>query len=139
MLVPLAGYAGLWVLGGILFLVYFQAFNVPANGTYNAMIQEIPAPLAVATVPLCSLLSFYAASTMVLTRLAVPFGPRKAFLLGVTSLLFTVAMDLLATVLAEGIDILVYPTDVMYALAYVGIIPSVVNAERRRWSKPAHA
>lgn len=134
-IVPLAGYAGLWVLGSVLFLVYFQAFNVPTSAAYSAMIQDIPAPLAIATVPLCSLASFFTVTTAVLSRLAAPLGARKVLALGAESLLFTIAMDLLVTVLAEGVDILVYPTDVMYILAYAVIVPSVVYAGRRQWAR----
>ena len=130
-LVPVAGYAGLWVLGTLAFLVYFEAFGVPMNLPYNDMIQRIPAALAVPTVPICSFASFYEVAKVMLTRRAKPLGSRGLLELGAVSVLVTVGLDLLVTVYAEGVDILAYPTNLMYLFAYIVIIPSVLLAGSR--------
>lgn len=127
-LVPFAGYIGLWVLGSALFLVYFQAFGVPMSAGYNDMIQRIPAVLAIPTVPLCSVASFFAVTRAALRRSSMPLDSQKLVLLGAASLLATVVLDLLITVLAEGVDILVFPISLMYLLAYLVIVPSVFVA-----------
>ena len=134
-LVPLGAYAGLWLLGGVLFLAYFQIFGVPMNLGYNEMIQRIPALLAVPTVPLSSFVSLLAVARTILAR-AKPLGARGLVLLGAVSVLATFGLDLLVTVLGEEVNILAYPTDLMYLFAYVVIIPSVflggVLAQRKR-------
>ena len=51
---------------------------------------------------------------------------RELFWLGATSLLVTVLLDLLITVGIEKLDILAFPTNLMYLFAYAVIIPSVI-------------
>ncbi len=137
-LVPLVGYLGLWILGTAAFLVYFAAFGVSMDLGYNAMIQRVPAFLAVVTVPLCSFASFFTTATVVLSRPTVRFDGREALRLGFVSLLATVGLDLLITVAVERVDILAFPVDLMYLLAWLVIVPSVawagVRTRRGTWS-----
>lgn len=58
-LIPLAGYAGLWVLGSVAFLVYFRMFNIPMDSRYVDMIRKTPMLLAILTVPVCTFISFF--------------------------------------------------------------------------------
>ncbi len=131
LLVPLVGYLGLWILGSVAFLVYFAAFGVSMDLGYNAMIQKVPALLAIVTVPLCSFASFFTTTTVVLRRPAVSLDIRKILQLGVVSLLATVGFDLLITVAIERVDILAFPVNLMYLFAWLVIVPSVAWAGYR--------
>ena len=131
-LVPLAGYLGLWMLGSVAFLVYFSVFGVSMDRGYNAMIQEIPPLLAIVTVPVCSFASFFTTTRVVLRRHGASPDARELLRLGLVSLLATVGLDLLITVAVERVDILVFPVDLMYLLAWLAVVPSVVWAGRRK-------
>jgi hypothetical protein len=49
-LIPLIGYAGLWLLGSAAFLVFFRLFHVALDLRHPiAMIRKVPAPLTVLT------------------------------------------------------------------------------------------
>lgn len=127
-IIPILGYLGLWVLGTILFLVYFDLFGVSLNQSYNVMIQMIPALLAIATVPLCSFVSFFLTTRTVLRRLSKPLSVTAAFEIGIVSLMAAIGLDLLITVKLQGVNILVFPANLMYLFAYLVIVPSVVFA-----------
>lgn len=128
-LIPLIGYVGLWVLGIAFFLAYFKVFKVSMDLKHTlAMIQKVPPLLSIITVPVCSFLSFYVTTRLVLGAHTHGAGD----LLGVAgvSLAATVVLDLLITVVGEKIDIRVFPVNLMYLLAWLVIIPSVVLAGR---------
>lgn len=127
-LIPLTGYVGLWVLGSVLFLVYFGMFHISTDLGYVAMIQELPPLLAIVTVPLCSFASFFTATKVILRRSGLTLDAAQVFRVGVTSLLVTIGLDLLTTVAIEQIDILAFPVNLMYLFAWFVIVPSVVLA-----------
>jgi hypothetical protein len=136
-LIPLLGYAGLWVLGSAFSLLYFSVFHVSMDVEHSvAMIQKLPASLAIATVPLCSFASFFVTARIVLKKYPAPFDARDVLKAGLISLVVTVVLDLLITVGIERIDILVFPVNLMYLFAWLTIVPSVLLAGRRK-SKPA--
>ena len=130
-LVPVVGYLGLWIMGSVAFLIYFAVFGVPTDLGYNAMIQGVPAFLAIVTVPLCSFASFFATATVVLSRPAVRLDSREALRLGLVCLFATVGLDLLITVAIERVDILAFPVNLMYLFAWLVIVPSVTWAAHR--------
>lgn len=132
-LVPVIGYIGLWILGTALFLLYFRAFDVAMGSDYVAMIKMVPTALAIATIPVCSFASFYLAARILLKKATVPLTAKERIRVAVLSLVFTVAMDLLTTVLMERMDILIFPVSLMYLLAWAVIVPAVLlGAQRRR-------
>jgi hypothetical protein len=130
-LIPLIGYIGLWILGSVLFLVYFEIFNIPMNLEYTVMIQRIPAVLAILTVPLCSSASFFI-TTKIMLRKFVSLNATEVFQVGIISLLFTIGFDLLITVIIEKVNILVFPVNLMYLFAWLVIVPSVILAGKTR-------
>ena len=130
-LVPLVGYLGLWILGTVAFLVYFAAFGVSMDLGYNAMIQAVPPPLAIVTVPLCSFASFFTTTTVVLRRPATSLDAREVLPLAFLSLLATVGLDLLITVEIERVDILAFPVNLMYLFAWLVVVPSIAWAGYR--------
>lgn len=126
LLVPLAGYAGLWLAGIVAFLVFFRLWHVPVDPRRPAeMIRRLPAPVAVATVPLCAFASFF-----VTAGAALPAGATagQAALSGVACLAWTIALDLLITVVGEKIDIRAFPLNAMYLAAWAVIVPAVMLA-----------
>jgi hypothetical protein len=128
-LLPLIGYGGLWILGSALFLVYFKLFHISMDLKYiGAMIQKVPAFLAILTVPLCSFTSFFITTKIILRASAVSFDATKLLQVGIISLVCTVVLDLLITVVGEKINIRAFPVNLMYLFAWVVIIPSVVLA-----------
>lgn len=129
-LVPLVGYAALWILGSVLFVIYFEVLGVPMNLSYNTMIQRVPAPLAVPTVPLCSLISYFVVTKLTLGKLTTPLRGAQAYWLGLASVVVAMLLDLVITVRIEGLNILVFPVNLMYLLAYLAITPAVVLAWR---------
>lgn len=130
-LLPLIGYVGLWVLGTALFLLYFRVFKVPFQSDYVSMIERVPAALAIVTVPICSLASFSIAARLLLgTRTPRP-PMREQVFVAVACFAFTIAMDLITTVLIERMDILVYPVDLMYLFAWLVVIPAVLLGGKR--------
>ncbi|MDG6908047.1 MAG: hypothetical protein JRN20_19945 [Nitrososphaerota archaeon] len=130
--IPLLGYFGLWILGTILFLVYFDLFSVSLDLPYNTMIERIPALLAIATVPLCSFASFFLSTRVLLRKIAL--DTKAAFELGVVSLISTIGLDLLITVGIQRVDISLFPANFMYLFAYLVIVPSVVLAAYHKHS-----
>ena len=128
LLIPLLGYFGLWVLGSIAFLVYFRIFSISMDSNYVDMIRRIPAPLAILTVPVCSFISFFTTSKIVLARLVAPIGRKVVFHIALLSVLTTVGLDIIITVLIERMDILLFPVNLMYLLAWSIIVPSVLLA-----------
>ena len=130
LLIPPIGYIGLWILGSVLFLIYFQIFGISMDLEYTAMIQRIPVLLSILTVPLCSFLSFFVTGKMVFKRLVPSISSTTVVQVGITSLIFTILFDLLITVAIEKIDILAFPVNLMYLLAWVVIIPAIFLAYR---------
>ena len=125
-LIPLIGYAGLWLLGSAVFLVLFRLYNVTLDLKHTvAMIRKVPAPLAISTVPLCSFISFFTTATVMLPASATI---AQTLRVGIASLICTVVLDLLITVLGEKMDIRVFPVNLMYLFAWLVIIPAVVLA-----------
>jgi hypothetical protein len=131
-LIPVIGYIGLWILGSAAFLAYFKIFNVLMESDYTAMIQRLPPALAILTVPFCSFTSFFLATRVVLRRASICLNARRSLQVGATSLVFTMAMDLLLMEFVEKISILAFPIDLMYLFAWLIIIPSVVLAGYQR-------
>jgi len=126
--IPLIGYVGLWILGSVIFLVYFKIFNISIDLEYTVMIQKIPTLLAILTVPLCSLTSFFITTKILLQKNAVSLNIMNIFQIGIISLLFTIGLDLLITVVVQKINILVFPLNLMYLFAWLIIIPSIFLA-----------
>lgn len=125
--VPLAGYALLWLLASAIFLVYCRFFGVPLTlADPLAMIRGVPPLLAVATVGACSLASFFLATRVVLAASTVSLRLESALLLGAVSLGATIVLDLLITVVVERLNILLFPVNLMYLLAWLAIVPGVL-------------
>ena len=131
-LVPLVGYAGLWLLGTVLFLVYFAAYGISWNESYNQMVTGIPSVLAIITVPASSFVSYYLVTRRILRGSADPPSCRLLLALGLVSVAVAFGLDLLITVELEGVDIRRWPMDAMYLGAYLVIVPAVVLAGRVR-------
>ena len=124
--IPLIGYAGIWLLGTIAFLSFFRLFHVALDLKHPvAMIREVPAPLAIATVPLCSFISFFTTAKVLLPAAAIQAQAVRA---GIASVVCTVILDLLITVAGERIDIRAFPVNLMYAFAWLVIIPALLLA-----------
>ncbi len=123
------GYAGLWILGSLIFIVYFKLFKIPLDLNHTvAMIQKVPVLLAIVTVPVCSFTSFFMTTRVVLGELAISLDVTQLLQVGLVSLLLTISLDLLITVVGEKIDIRVFPVNLMYLFAWLVIIPAVVLA-----------
>ena len=128
-LVPLIGYVGLWILGSVLFLAYFRLYNISIDLRHTvAMIQRVPAPLAIITVPVCSFVSFFLTTRIMIHAFTTPTNATMVLEVGVVSLIATIILDLLITVVGEKIDIRIFPVNLMYLFAWLVIIPSVVLA-----------
>ncbi len=128
-LVPLIGYVGLWGLGIALFLAYFRIFKVTMDLRHTlAMIQKVPAPLSIVTVPACSFVAFFTAERLVLG--SPVHGATDLLGIAAVSLAATIVLDVLITVVGEKIDIRAFPVNLMYLLAWLVIIPSVMLAGR---------
>ncbi len=105
-LIPLVGYAGLWILGSLMFLIYFKLFKIPIDLKHTvAMVQKIPVFLAIITVPLCSFISFFVTTRVILNELSISLDAIQLLQIGLISLLLTIGLDLLITVVGEKIDI----------------------------------
>lgn len=129
--VPLAGYLGLWISGGALFVFYFKLFHIPIDPSDAVgMIRATPAPLAMATAALCSFASFFTVTWTALRMIGELPGAATLFQIGAASVLTTIALDLLITVVGERIDVRVFPLNAMYLLAWLAIIPAVLAARR---------
>ena len=130
-LVPIAGYVGLWVLGSVVFLVYFRILRVPVDlKNAVAMIRKVPPIMSILTVPACSFLSFFVCAKLVSRGISVALTGWRLLEIGVVSLLCTVVLDLFITVLGEKIDIRVFPVNLMYLFAWLIIIPAVMLGGR---------
>ncbi|MGO9482347.1 MAG: hypothetical protein ACLP05_11290 [Candidatus Kryptoniota bacterium] len=130
-IIPSAGYAGLWLLGGAAFLIYFRIYNVSMGSDDVEMIRKIPSLLAILTVPVCTFVSFVVTGKVVFSKLARDIRKGMVNQTAGFCVLFTVAMDLLITVLIQRMDILLFPLNLMYLFAWLIIFPSVVVAGRR--------
>lgn len=125
-LIPLAGYACLWLLGSAAFLVLFRLYRVALHlRDPIAMIRKVPAPFAVLTVPLCSFVSFFSIAKVILPAPATAIQALQA---GIASLTCTIILDLLITVAGERINIRVFPVNLMYLFAWLVIIPAIMLA-----------
>lgn len=130
-LIPTAGYVGLWLLGSVIFLVYFRILRVPVDMKHAvAMIQKVPPVLSIVTVPVCSFISFFLCARLIPAAVAVALTGSQLLEIGAISLLFTVALDLLITVIGEKIDIRIFPVNLMYLFAWLIIIPAVILGGR---------
>ena len=128
-LVPLIGYVGLWILGSAFFLAYFRLYNISIDLRHTvAMIQRVPAPLAIITVPVCSFVSFFLTTRIMIHTFTTPSNAIMLLWVGVVSLIATIILDLLITVVGEKIDVRIFPVNLMYLFAWLVIIPSVVLA-----------
>lgn len=128
-LIPIIGYVALWLLGIALFLVYFKLLRIHVDYRHPiAIVKRLPPALAIVTVPVCSFVSFFVTTRSVLTGLHLSLSAAQLLPVGIASLLFTVALDLLVTALGERIDIRRFPLNLMYALAWLVIVPSIVMA-----------
>ena len=126
-LIPLIGYIGLWVLGSGLFLIYFRIFNVAIDVKNPvAMVQKLPAWLAILTTSACSFLSFLATTRVVLNASVLTIDSREVIGIGTVALITAIILDLLITVFGEKIDIRIFPLNWMYFLAWLVIIPSIL-------------
>lgn len=134
-LIPLIGYIGLWLLGSLFFLIYFKIFNVSMDLDNNAMIQHIPPLLSIITVPVCSFISFFITSKVILNKFTPPIGNRMVCKIAGFSVLLTVGLDILITVIIQQINILLFPVNLMYLFAWLIIVPSSLLANHRRQCK----
>ncbi len=126
-LIPVIGYIGLWFLGSALFLLYFRIFGVPIDlRNTTSMIRKLPVSLSVITVPACSFMSFFLAARLTLGAFAMTLSDGELLGIGTICLVSTVVLDLVITVVGEKIDIRVFPVNLMYLLAWLVIIPSVL-------------
>lgn len=100
--------------------------ELPAFG--RASERKVPAFLAIVTVPLCSFISFFIATKIILNEAATLLSAAQLLEVGIISLSCTIILDLLITVLGGKMDIRVYPVNLMYLFAWFVIIPSVVLA-----------
>lgn len=129
--IPLVGYVRLWLSAGALFLFYFRLFHLPIDPKNAvAMIRKAPAPLSMAIAAPSNFASFFA--TTQATPATIGASPSAATLaqIGGTSLACAIVLDMLITVVAEGIDVRVYSVNAMYLLAWSAIIPAVLPAGR---------
>jgi hypothetical protein len=125
--VPLVGYTGLWLLASPLFLLYFKLFHIAMDFKHTArMVKQVPAVLAIVTVPVCSFVSFWATTQIYGTAVHRHLTAGQALQVGLVSLAVTIVLDMLITVLGEKIDIRKFPLNLMYLLAYLVIVPAVV-------------
>jgi len=127
-LIPIIGYFGLWILGSIFFVIYFKIFKVSMKLNNTAMIIGIPPLLSIFTVPICSFASFFLTTKIVLKNYTGKIALVKLFRIGIISLIFTIGLDLLITVVTQKVDILIFPINVMYILAWIIIIPTIILA-----------
>ncbi len=127
-LIPVIGCVLLWILGSIFFLVYFRVFKVQKNLGYVDMIKSVPAYLAILTVPICSILSFYVTTRIMLEIFNAAISYWTGLEVGVAALMFTVVVDLIVTPLIEKVSIRAFPLNFMYLFAWIVIIPSVLVA-----------
>lgn len=128
-LIPFTGYVGLWLLGGILFIIYFKIFHVTIDLKNTvSMIQQIPSFLSIITVPICSFISFFLSTKIILGKNVGTFGVSRLFKVGIISLLTTIILDVLITVVGEKMDIRKYPVNLMYLFAWLVIVPAVIVA-----------
>lgn len=128
-LIPVIGYIGLWVMGSALFLLYFRVFHIEVDLRNTvAMIRRVPVTLAIITVPTCSFVSFFGAVKLTMKILPQKLSDGRLLEIGMICVLSTVILDLLITVLGEKIDIMIFPVNLMYLLAWLVIVPSVLLA-----------
>ncbi len=128
-LIPLIGYIGLWLLGIVFFLIYFKLFRIRMDYKHPlAIVKKLPSALAIATVPICSFVSFFITTKVVLAELHLFVSVIQLLPVGVASLLFTIILDLLITVLGEKIDVRSFPLNLMYLLAWFVIVPAIILA-----------
>ena len=86
-LVPLIGYVGLWILGSACFLAYFRLYNISIDLRHTvAMIQRVPVPLAIITVPVCSFASFFLATRIMIYAFTTPSNATMLLEVGIVSL-----------------------------------------------------
>lgn len=128
-LIPLVGYVLLWLVASLLFLIYFKLFEVAIDLKHTiGMIQKLPVPLSITTVPVCSFIAFFISTKLVLSVLSISVNTTQAFWLGIVSLICTIILDMIITVWAEKMDIRIFPVNIMYFFAWLVIVPSVVLA-----------
>ncbi len=126
-LIPPIAYISLWILGSVAFLIYFRVFAISMALDYTGMIQQLPPILTILTVPVCCFIAFFVTARVIFARVA-PLDSQTALRIGVASLIFTIALDLLISVAIEKIDILAFPVNLMYLLAWIAIIPTIFLA-----------
>ncbi len=125
--IPIIGYIGLWIFASPLFVMYFKLFHVAMDLKHTVrMIKQLPAILAIATVPVCSFVSFFVTTKVIEHTLHTLLTFTQAVQVGIVSLVVTIVLDVLITVLGEKIDIRKYPLNLMYLFAYLVIIPAVI-------------
>lgn len=130
-LIPAAGYVGLWVLGSALFLVYFRVLRIAVDlKDVATMIRKVPPILSMLTVPICSFVSFFLSAKLTTRLLAVYPAGWRLVEIAVISLAGTAALDFFITVLGEKIDIRIFPVNLMYLFAWLIIIPAVMLGGR---------
>lgn len=128
-IVPILGYIGLWLLAMPLFILYFKIYKIRVDLKQTVgMIQKLPAWLTIITVPVCSFLSFFLVTKAVFYLRPAPMNAIPAWEIGVVSLIVTIILDILITVIGEKMNILKYPVNLMYLLAYLAIVPAVLLA-----------
>lgn len=126
-LIPIIGYVCLWILASPLFVMCFKLFHVAIDLKHTVrMVKQLPAVLAIATVPICSFISFFVTTKVTIYALHAQLTTMQAIQIGFVSLAVTIVLDALITVLGEKIDIRKYPLNLMYLFAYLVIIPAVV-------------
>ena len=129
--IPLVGYVGLWLTGSLLFVIYFRLLHIPIDLKHTLeMIQKVPSPLAIVTVPLCSFASFFITTRVVVGGSTSVFDNGVLLQIGAVALVLTIVLDILITVVGEKIDIRKFPVNWMYLLAWLVIIPSIFLASQ---------
>ncbi len=127
-LVPISGYVLLWILGSMFFLTYFKMFRLPSNLDYAEKLRRIPPFISIITVTLCSIVSFYLMTKLLLDLYLTPGNMVLLAETGSIALVFTVTIDLIVTPRIEKIKIGAYPMNLMYLFAWIVILPSVLLA-----------
>jgi hypothetical protein len=125
-LIPVIGYLGLWILGTVLFLLYFALFHISFTLGNTEMIKQVPPVLSITTVALCSFISFFITGRIIFKITDGQRTMKKVILIAVVSFFSTILFDVLITAVIEKIDILAFPMNVMYGLAWIAVIPAVL-------------
>lgn len=125
-LIDVIGYLGFWISGSIFFLIYFKIYNVSMDMDNTIMIKSIPPLLSIIIVSVCSFASFSITTGFTLKKISGTQTIPKLFQIGLLAMIFSIVMDLLVAIVIQKVNILIFPINVMYLLAWGIIIPAMV-------------